>query len=496
MIINRAMISDPNSALLFNNEGFSFNQIKKDEFLINDESYTRWYYLYFKHDAPEKDISVDISEEIGYSAYDATIATTVDNYFTIQDQDVSNIVLDSFTFRTMCHYNTAIYEGDPYNWRFNSSQSGQVVGFPGIDGEIGTYHRLFLDDTIQEVDPTVRTLLANNYSTLKSSFFTDRTDDLVTDQQYKDWTALDGKKVKDSNNRIYSVSVAKTIVSDTAFIQSSNYPSTRIRYESMITGSGLDYTGGLGTEALRVNFTKRTVNVHLVEITGQEGQINFKLLKTPTGTNYDYVETQDSDYKIIAIPADICSWYAGTTSGYQYTSPVIMQKVLRAISLAYSNEQLVDIQLLPYCPYISIVRDTTVYPLDLSITQVQYLSHEISDVEVKDGFIFYVDKANFSFNIYGGYNIGNYDSNPALNKKIANEVELWRLVSPNYNGVFEFSMAKNDGVNYFNVDISLKPYNPYIHINPNFKSLYGQDWDDATGLVLNGDFSLPKESNQ
>ena len=65
-----------------------------------------------------------------------------------------------------------------------------------------------------------------------------------------------------------------------------------------------------------------------------------------------------------------------------------------------------------------------------------------------------------------------------------------RLCSPNYNGVFEFSPHKNGGIAYFNVDYQYKPYSPYIHINPNFGGLYGQDFNDGRGLILGGDFSL------
>lgn len=72
---------------------------------------------------------------------------------------------------------------------------------------------------------------------------------------------------------------------------------------------------------------------------------------------------------------------------------------------------------------------------------------------------------------------------------------MYRLCSPNFNGQFEFSAAMNGGVNYFNVDCSYKPFNPYIHINPNFGGLYGEDFDDARGLICGGDFSLPQISN-
>ena len=72
---------------------------------------------------------------------------------------------------------------------------------------------------------------------------------------------------------------------------------------------------------------------------------------------------------------------------------------------------------------------------------------------------------------------------------------MWRLVSPNYNGQFEFSVAKNNGVNFFNVDCNYKPFSPYIHINPDFSLLYGKDFNDARGLICGGDFSLPQVSS-
>ena len=79
--------------------------------------------------------------------------------------------------------------------------------------------------------------------------------------------------------------------------------------------------------------------------------------------------------------------------------------------------------------------------------------------------------------------------------KVQNECDLYRLVSPNYNGQFEFNPAKNGGVTRFNVDFTYLPFSPYIHINPDFGRLYGRDFNDSRGLILGGDFSLPQSSN-
>ena len=84
-----------------------------------------------------------------------------------------------------------------------------------------------------------------------------------------------------------------------------------------------------------------------------------------------------------------------------------------------------------------------------------------------------------------------YLYNEAEDLKVSNECDFIRLSSPNYNGQFEFSVAKNGSVEFFNVDYTYKPFQPYIHINPNFKGLYGEDYNDARGLICGGDFSLP-----
>lgn len=84
----------------------------------------------------------------------------------------------------------------------------------------------------------------------------------------------------------------------------------------------------------------------------------------------------------------------------------------------------------------------------------------------------------------------------SLDKKVSNEVDFVRLTSPNFNSMFEFKVAKLfDGVHYINIDCTYKPYNPYIKLNPDFSFLYGADFNDSTGLILSGDFSLSTMNN-
>lgn len=80
----------------------------------------------------------------------------------------------------------------------------------------------------------------------------------------------------------------------------------------------------------------------------------------------------------------------------------------------------------------------------------------------------------------------------AEDTKVKNECDFQRIVSPNYNGMFQFKKSRLvDGVHYINIDCTYKPYVPYIKLNPDFSGLYGQDWNDSTGLICGGDFSIP-----
>lgn len=86
-----------------------------------------------------------------------------------------------------------------------------------------------------------------------------------------------------------------------------------------------------------------------------------------------------------------------------------------------------------------------------------------------------------------------------MNRKLANECDVLRLVSQNYSAIFEFSPAKSGGVDGFLADCTYKPWSPYIHILPKLKGLYGENFvaiDDARGLICGGDMSLPQLSNE
>ena len=148
---------------------------------------------------------------------------------------------------------------------------------------------------------------------------------------------------------------------------------------------------------------------------------------------------------------------------------------------------LYDLQLLPYCPLPELLEDPGTS--DMSIVN---LTQGTDYTLVKDAsnkavsMIVFPSKSSFSTKI----NL----AEPIIIKdvKVESECDMYRLCSPNYQGVFEFNAAKNNGISYFDVDCTYLPYNPYIHVNPNFDGLYGKDFDDTRGLICSGDFSLAR----
>lgn len=116
---------------------------------------------------------------------------------------------------------------------------------------------------------------------------------------------------------------------------------------------------------------------------------------------------------------------------------------------------------------------------------VQYSYNGVSKV----GIIFYCRQASFQTIIEERLVLKD-------SMKIDSQCDMYRLVSPNYQGSFEFNVAKNGGiVEYFTAYCTYKPYTPFIKVCPALNFVYGMDYNDNRGLICGGDFSLPRISS-
>ena len=84
-------------------------------------------------------------------------------------------------------------------------------------------------------------------------------------------------------------------------------------------------------------------------------------------------------------------------------------------------------------------------------------------------------------------------------KKTLINTTKFRLTSPNFSSSFDFTPCLSYNVNNyvkmnpgpFKISCTLKPYEPFIQIQPHFDNLYGSSYLDGRGLICGGDFSLP-----
>ena len=205
--------------------------------------------------------------------------------------------------------------------------------------------------------------------------------------------------------------------------------------------------------------------------------------------------TTDAPYDMFAIPyGDGLRLKNVKNANESYQDVVVYSN--NALSFAsglITNEaqRVYDVQILPYCPISGLFNNNG----DLDLANLQNTDNLVlyTNLTTDSGTIispiFFASRSSFTLDILLDEPI------VITNPKLQNECDMYRLCSPNYAGTFEFNAAKNGGVRSFNVDCTYLPYNPYIHINPDFGKLYGQDFNDSRGLICNGDFSIANTSS-
>jgi hypothetical protein len=305
---------------------------------------------------------------------------------------------------------------------------------------------------------------------IKSQFRAYATYYAYSEEEY--YLSLNGKLVKDSNGDFYRVSLRQTgTLYSTVSIPSGSlyetFANTILPFAPSLKGRPNEHSFKVSAE-----FPQYTMTV--TKVIGD--QISYDL-----GTENTRLATVDAPYNIFAMPL------ANGLALFDLSLGKHITNSNKEISIKIANDliknlgtNLYDIQLLPYCPL-----DVPEYFLIEVLTSKAYsIVKDQNDNPLS--FILNIPYSRFSKSLKTPITI------PTIDPKIENECNMYKLCSPNWSSEFQFSAAKNGGVDYFSIDCEYKPFQPYIHINPNFKNLYGRDFDDARGLILSGDFSIPQ----
>lgn len=453
---------------IFNDEQVTFNQIKVREELLKDNTQCQWLVGYYARRTGDgtittlKGTSVDIGSQVINSRVAGIANWEYYNYTTSDFIGVPSIIKYTGKVRRSNDnkYGTIRIVND-----YPEGNDGYIVNETTYSTTNNNPLWWVTYDSISKLPGECEKRTAELHTRSKTVIGWHTAADTST------FLNQNGIIILDTNtNKLYKVSIStrSKTSSDTVALNSS----LDQMLSTCMSASGATFLSQNGTP-WTISITSAAYTVTLTEL--ENKTVSYEI----TANRYF---TVDAPYDIFAIPYS--DDFTFTADGQTITcNKDIAMAVATDIAMLTSSNIVYDIQLLPFCPF-----DTSSYGAK-SYTSGKAAEYSwILSGTNKVGVIFNVSSSSRTFNITSTVNVNN--------TKMDNATKFIRLISPNYNGQFEFTPAKNDGVDYYNVDITYKPFSPYIHVNPNFKRLYGDDYNDARGLICGGDFSIPVINDQ
>lgn len=480
-------MTDP---MIFNSENMTFNQIKTSEILLQDKSKCPWIIGYYAKNAEDLSGTVKTNELVDVPAIN--IDTPINNWIYSQYQESSFLGISKKTDYVIRVANYSAAAGQGYKYYINS-ETGDVDA--DFDNSL-RYESL-------KVGPDATIISANieDYFTTNSNIFASMKASIpnyapiATQEDVNELLSFNGQLIRDTNGEVYLVNVytekdatnTYSVTAGNLFNYLSDMTSTLTYQKGLTHGTShlqgtKIFTGSVGNGTFKLQIT---TSAYRVGLTRQEQyELKYDL------TSSTKIITEDAPYNLFAIPYGEVTIVDSVNNRTFTTSADIGLNTATTIQGLETTSNIYDLQLVPYCPVQELITDDKEITVDKANQFSLITFGEDENLEVR-GIIFNVAKSTFDFNIPYSISTGT----TALERKVNNECDKWRLTSPNYSNYFDFSVEKNNGIKYFNVDISYKPYTPYIHINPNFDELYGYDDNSPRGLVLGGDFSLSQIIN-
>jgi hypothetical protein len=490
--IEKAILPD-SSPLIFNSENMTFNQIKTGEVLIKDKTQCPWVVGYYSKtlgategtiDATTKDDLYDIYTGEGISFADWTYNATETPFILRPTKE--NIRY--FMFGKRWH---KLSTGQTPSGSCAYDGYGNYAGGGGNQGDAGTLDFGLRGPEIGSISSIFFKTAVNVANEYLPDYFS-----IPTQEEEEYFLGLrSGMVVKDGEGKYYQITIEEVVTSE----GEPEYYESPVQKFAEVTPPYVQFRNSL-------NETKQLIKSYGIEssypITGEPNGDSFGVqiycrqykmtkkelnnLETKWNIKGERVSTIDAPYDIFAMPLGKVTLRTKTGTTIAVSNPDITMPAANSIIKTLSDN-LYDIQLLPYCPVFTEDRAVIEVSSDLEYSLIRssdQTGHEILD------FILNVPRAQFSRYIKLPNSITWY------NKKIDSQCNLYKLCSPNWAAEFEISPTKNDGIYGFDVDCEYKPFQPYIHIAPNFAGFYGRDFNDARGLICSGDFSLSQTDSK
>ena len=461
--------------LIFNSEGNSYNQIKKKESILKDESASPWLVGYLAPNVfANGNITINVSPSVEV-AYDYTYGST-------------DLMLQSNRYTSLSPSNTVNLDPNVEFMSFSSTRTEVLKDIWYIRYEFGYIDSLLTDNaapfpTLQI--PAANTTKAQIYfgeNLLGDQYRVAIQDAIKVDNEATMPSTADMTDLLSKENKIARVGTASTGYTYYKLIITPQSEATRqVVITSGATKTYIDgriqpminqgIASGSVPDKYNLRYSVSPYIVYWQQITTLQNQITL---------NADAPAVDKSPYYCFAIPYN--SVAVNVNGEMTNTTSSLSRQLARQIATQLSSF-CYDIQLLPYFPLQSYISNTATIDIT-EMSSKQYATLKQGETGGIKSILFWINEPNFSFRIEDSivYN--------SQEPKIQNETQFCRLNSPNYAASFDFSVAKNKGVGYWQVDCSYKPYQPYIHVAPNWKGLYGSNFNDARGLICTGDFSI------
>lgn len=458
--IQKATVDD-DSTLIYNQEPITTNQIKTKETPLIDESKMAWLVGFVNRETAAQTISINSSvvPDIKVDSLDDW------QYYKYVGSGVApgeSPIMRAYVTRNTPPDVAAI----PERWTFGSTKMVVTVEDDLTASYIYENTQTNMKNYLNGYRTGVRGRVTNNYK----NYFTNLPIQNETD--FYGIQSTDGKIIQVGTNTFYKITLDRSEkYSQEVTVTEDKNGGDLYTYMQNIFDNAPGRKSGTGSPIYKMSVSLTLLRPVLTPVVEGEYTVDF-----PAKTGH--LINKDGPFDIFCIP------YSDDMS-IQVGSSIISANKQFAMSIASELgrtlvDNCYDIQLLPYCPMTGYTVTGKLFDINSTDTK-RYTPIKKGDQTAY--WMFWSTASSGTFNIQLPL--------AATNKKIENQCDMYRLVSPNYSGQFEFNLAKNDGViNSFNVDYTYLPISSYIHVNPDFKGLYGQDFNDARGLICQGDFSI------
>ena len=462
----------PEDSAVFNKENMTFNQIKTRETVLKDASKTAWIVGYIAQDHPalsDKQFTlnpeVDMTISGNFSDWEYASWCDGTSHTTIDESNIENIVryvlrathqIREFQFNATTNKSFSSLANDSWNVVSTGSKTAdQVLDDYTSSNWMGNIYwstvleKIYLDNSSYANSTVMSTL---NGVIGKRVQFSDGVYEfsMVSSNNSTGWKYWNSGNLY---NYLYS-----TVLADLQELNGSISVVTRYPV------------------AYNLNTTSFIINARKLD--NVQGTYKYSIPQTVR-------KLDDAPYKMFCMPYYTGNYkYRFSVDGTSYRDVDKELQMGWAMSIAKElGDSLYDLQILPYCPISNweMANDKAFYSVGKTVN-VDYVELKRSD-NVTCGYCSFCDVSSKEQFLTYPIEVMDY--------KIDNECDMYRLCSPNYASVFEFSAAKNGGVEGYNVRYTYKPYQPFINVAPKFGRLYGKDFKDNRGLILAGDFSLP-----